>query len=155
VGELFFNREKPKYCGRPLEMVLTANLQHFNLDAHHNQSTLFFVLSMFASFGYVIAACGSVTPCENAVTITRGCQRASARRRWAVWILDAAAHCNRLSLGVSTTIASNALAAKMYPNAINMDRGMNSVPLSGAEKLKYSSSGFATSSKGHNNVEFQ
>ncbi|ETV67822.1 hypothetical protein H257_16059 [Aphanomyces astaci] len=52
VGELFFNREKPKYCGRPLEMVLTANLQHFNLDAHHNQSTLFFVLSMFASFGH-------------------------------------------------------------------------------------------------------
>ncbi|ETV67806.1 hypothetical protein H257_16043 [Aphanomyces astaci] len=69
------------------EMVPTADLHHFNLDAPPNQSTLFIVLSMFASFGYVIAACASdsMLVCytqRERITITRGCQRASARRRW-------------------------------------------------------------------------
>ncbi|ETV88716.1 hypothetical protein H257_00235 [Aphanomyces astaci] len=49
-------------------MVPTADLQHFNLDAPLNQSTLFVVLFLFSTFGYVITACGSVTPSENAVT---------------------------------------------------------------------------------------
>ncbi|ETV67399.1 hypothetical protein H257_16377 [Aphanomyces astaci] len=29
---LFFGREKTKCCGTPLEMVPTADLQHFNLE---------------------------------------------------------------------------------------------------------------------------
>ncbi|RLO09436.1 hypothetical protein DYB28_014485 [Aphanomyces astaci] len=125
-------------------MVPTPGLQHFNLDAP-NQSTVLVVLSMFSSFGYVIAACASdamlVRYTQRELTVTRGCQRASARRRWrsGFWMRPRMATGSRWAY--STNIASDALAAKTYPNAINMDRRMNSVPLSGADKSKYCSSG--------------
>ncbi|KAF0715209.1 Aste57867_3511 [Aphanomyces stellatus] len=58
LGEPFCNREKTKFCGKPLEKVPKDELQYFNLDAPNN-GTLYIILSMFTAFGYVLAASAS------------------------------------------------------------------------------------------------
>ncbi|KAF0716556.1 Aste57867_2786 [Aphanomyces stellatus] len=58
LGEPFCNREKTKSCGKPLAKVPKDQLQYFNLDAPNN-GTLFIVLSMLVSFGYVLSDCAS------------------------------------------------------------------------------------------------
>ncbi|KAF0685676.1 Aste57867_22461 [Aphanomyces stellatus] len=57
-GEPFCNREKTDYCDKPLEKVPKEELQYFNFDAPNN-GTLFILLSMFVSFGYVLSDCAA------------------------------------------------------------------------------------------------
>ncbi|ETW09832.1 hypothetical protein H310_00292 [Aphanomyces invadans] len=59
VGAPYCNRQASKYCRVPLAKVPEAERRaHFNLDAP-DQGSLFILLSMVASIGYIIAECAS------------------------------------------------------------------------------------------------
>ncbi|ETV80544.1 hypothetical protein H257_06799, partial [Aphanomyces astaci] len=59
IGAPYCNRKLSSYCGTPLANVPLAELRsHFNLHAP-DQGSLFIILSMLVSVGYVIAECAS------------------------------------------------------------------------------------------------